>query len=167
VTPSPPPLAAFSELKAFFDGRVAEVARRRRSPAPAAGFDDSAWPLVSVTAGVGRDEEVDAHLLHQLDCITACHLRGAFALVVDLRGLTPLTSTRRHLLAAARAADEGRFPGVHVARAFVASADQQRRALTAIRWLSPSGYPVEVFTNRGDAAAWCCACLAAPKRRTR
>ena len=125
-------------------------------------FNDSAWPIVVVTlpADLGALEEFRAYL----DQVTACHERGRFALVVDARTTAPLSSTQRHLLAAARSSDEERLPGVLCARAGVVVSDDLRRSMEAVSWLCPPSYPYASFSSLRDAIAWAAASLARADR---
>lgn len=157
-----PPLANAPTLEQRLDERVSQLARRRRKAAAVQGVDDREWPLV--VARVGPDDDDDA-LVAVLDCISGLHLRGPFALVVDLRGVPPLTALRRRLLAAARAVDEQHFPGVCCARAVVVGDEETRRAMLVVSWLRPTQHPVEVFMKREDAIAWACSRLAGPRER--
>ncbi|MDP2340709.1 MAG: hypothetical protein Q8O67_07120 [Deltaproteobacteria bacterium] len=117
-------------------------------------FDVSRWPIVVVV--VPGDLGSPGDFLGFLEQVSALHRRGPFTLVVDARQVLRLSSRQRHLLAAARARDEERFPGVLLARANVIEHPVLREAIRAVGWLCPPAYPLQFFGNVDDAIAWCC-----------
>ncbi len=151
------PLANPPTIEATLDERVSQLVRRRRKATPARGFDDRDWPLVVVTVGAS---DGDQQLADLLDCVSAAHLRGPFALVVDIPAAFTLTVERRRLIATARAVDEKFFPGVLCARAVVVADATCRRAMLAVAWLRPTLHPVQLFSKRQDATLWACSRIA-------
>jgi len=145
---SPLPAKAFVALKEHRSERVAEIVAQRPPRRELAALDTTRWPIVVATLTATNLEEL-------LDGITACHLRGHFALVTDLRSAPPLNAHQRHLIAAARLADQERFPGVRLAGATVASNPTQDRSVLALNWLADVNYPHQAFTNLDFALAWC------------
>lgn len=120
-------------------------------PASTTGFDDSAWPVVRASIGAGFD---DKDVCALLDRVSTVHKRGRFVLVVDLRRAPLLTPTWRHLLAAARAADDEAYADGLAAQAFVVATEEQQRAVLPLLWLVPAKYPRKTFLSFDDAVAW-------------
>ncbi|MDP2346076.1 MAG: hypothetical protein Q8O67_34380 [Deltaproteobacteria bacterium] len=108
-------------------------------------IDVAAWPLVLATM-TATDES-------SLDAITALYAKGHFALVCDIRGIPPATPESRHLAAAARAANEERWPTHCVGTALVVNG-QQRSELAAVDWLAPSERRRRAFDDIVSATTW-------------
>ncbi|HEY1098801.1 MAG TPA: hypothetical protein VGF99_07725 [Myxococcota bacterium] len=141
--------SAFDTLMANRRDRVAAIADRKvTTPLFHPRLDTSNWPIVVGT----MDDEVD--IPDFLDAVTGLHLRGPFALVIDMRELTRLESTARHVIAAARVADAARFPDVRRATAYICATEAQRRALLPLAWMSKVPYPEEQFARYDDATIW-------------
>lgn len=145
---SPLPAKAFVALKAHRSERVAAIVAQRPPRRELAALDTTRWPIVVGTFNGNNLEEL-------LDGVTACHLRGHFALIIDLRAAPPLTAHQRHTIAAARLADQERFPGVRIASASVADTPMQDRQVLALGWMADVAYPHQSFAKLEYALAWC------------
>lgn len=139
---------AFDTLRAKRCERVAAIAEHRVAPLQHPRLDTSRWPVVVATI----DSEADMASI--LDAVTVLHLRGPFALVVDVRRLRRLSAGTRHAIVAARLADAARFPGLRRSTAYVISGEEQRRLLLPLQWLSDSPCHEEQFLRLEFALAW-------------
>lgn len=144
---SPAATKAHDALSAHRSARVEEIVAQRRPLRNLTAVDVSRWPVLLATLTA-------SNFTYVLDDITAAHLHGPFAPVVDVRDIPPLTSSQRHLITTARAADHARFPGVRRGCACVVANLDQERALLPLTWLNTVGYPLQTFTRVDFAFAW-------------
>jgi hypothetical protein len=116
-------------------------------------FDLSSWPLVVIVAPA--DAATDAEMATHLARVAELYKRGGpFALVVDVRFAPQPPPGQRRMLSDALSAHEKTHPKQLRALAMTVRSTVQRGVITAISWAFPPPYPMQIFTDPAEAAAW-------------
>ncbi len=115
-------------------------------------FDESAWPVVSVTWGAGEASDDDvASLLARLAKLLERKQR--FGVVLDSRQGKGVNAKQRQMFATFQTVNNPLLKQ-YMPMALVLATAFQRGLLTAVNWLQPPANEQKVFSEPGPAFAW-------------
>jgi hypothetical protein len=116
-------------------------------------IDVESWPLVRVRWPPAHLSEAELDELVTLTgrCLDRCE---PFGMITDGRLAPAPTAVQRKRLAEDAKKNEARLGRYMVASAVVVGSPLMKAMITAVNWLAPPPYPVQVFTEPHSAEAW-------------